>query len=181
MKKRGFPNPHLWVGNPLFVLWGVELPNGLVNIGEFAFFDCVSMKSITIPRSVKEIGKFSLGYTKTGYGEGIEIDEPNTVVTRGYKIEGFTIYGAANSAAQTYAKENGFDFVPIVTIMKGDVDGSGKVDSADLRLVLKAVCKKVELTEEQKEAADVDNEGNGVDAQDMRKILRYVCGKITEF
>ena len=61
--------------------------------------------------------------------------------------------------------------------MKGDVDGNGKVDIADLRLVLRAVCGKVELTDAQTSAADVETDGK-VDIQDLREILRFVCGKI---
>ena len=62
---------------------------------------------------------------------------------------------------------------------KGDVDGSGKVDIADLRLVLRSVCGKVDLTDIQKTAADVESDGT-VDIQDLRKILRFVCGKAAE-
>ena len=59
----------------------------------------------------------------------------------------------------------------------GDLDSSGNVDIADLRLVLRAVCGKVELTDAQTSMADVETDGK-VDIQDLRKILRFVCGKI---
>ena len=39
--------------------------------------------------------------------------------------------------------------------IKGDVNEDGKVEISDLRLILRSVCKKVELTEQQKLAADV--------------------------
>ena len=73
-----------------------------------------------------------------------------------------------------YTAENEPEFTP------GDVDDSGSVDIADLRLVLRAVCGKVTLTQTQKLAADVEKDG-GVDIQDLRKILRYVCHKIDSF
>ena len=76
-----------------------------------------------------------------------------------------------------YVKESGFDVTVNVYGMRGDVDDSGKVDIADLRLVLRAVCGKVELTDAQTSAADVETDGK-VDIQDLRKILRFVCGKI---
>ena len=97
------------------------------------------------------------------------------------KVEGFTIYGVAGSAAQQYAEENGFEFIevePEYTL--GDVDANGSVDISDLRLVLRAVCGKTELTENQKLAADVETD-NDVNIQDLRKILRYVCQKIDSF
>ena len=59
-------------------------------------------------------------------------------------------------------------------VVRGDVDGNKTVDIADLRMVLRSVCGKVELTEQQKKAADVTDDSR-VDIQDLRKILRYVC------
>ena len=60
--------------------------------------------------------------------------------------------------------------------MRGDIDDSGTVDIADLRMVLRFVCGKVVLTELQRQAADVTDDDE-VDIQDLRKILRYVCRK----
>ena len=64
-------------------------------------------------------------------------------------------------------------------VVRGDADGNKTVDIADLRMVLRSVCGKVDLTEQQKLAADVTDDGR-VDIQDLRKILRYVCRKIDE-
>ena len=66
-----------------------------------------------------------------------------------------------------------------MTVTMGDLDGDGEVTIADLRLTLRAVCKKVTLTSEQKMAADVEKDDkNVVDIKDLRKILRFVCKKI---
>ena len=85
-------------------------------------------------------------------------------------------YVTDNSAPTIYAV-NPFAQSPLY--MKGDVDENGKVEIADLRLILRSVCKKVELTEQQKLAADVTEDGK-VEIADLRKVLRYVCHKITE-
>lgn len=85
-------------------------------------------------------------------------------------------YVTDNSAPTIYAV-NPFAQSPLY--MKGDVDENGKVEIADLRLILRSVCKKVELTEQQKLAADVTEDGK-VEVADLRKVLRYVCHKITE-
>lgn len=141
----------------------INLPNTVTNIGEFAFYRCDLMTDIYIPGSVTEIGEYALGYFNN---------------LEGTKVPDFTIYGVAGSAAQTYAEENGFTFVevePEYTL--GDVDASGSVDIADLRMVLRSVCGKATLTADQKLAADVEKD-DVVNIQDLRKILRFVCRKI---
>lgn len=66
-----------------------------------------------------------------------------------------------------------------MTVTMGDLDGDGEVTISDLRLTLRAVCKKVTLTAEQQMAADVEKDDNNiVDIKDLRKILRFVCKKI---
>lgn len=67
--------------------------------------------------------------------------------------------------------------IPETEHVKGDVDGSGKVDISDLRMVLRKVCGKIQFTEAQVSVADVEADGK-VDIADLRKILRFVCGKI---
>lgn len=63
--------------------------------------------------------------------------------------------------------------------IRGDVTGDTVVDIQDLRMVLRAVCGKVRLEEQQVSAADITGDGT-VDISDLRMILRYVCGKLTE-
>lgn len=64
-------------------------------------------------------------------------------------------------------------------LLPGDLDGSGEVELADLRILLRYVCNKTELTTEQLIAADVEkDDDNAVNVYDLRKMLRYICGKI---
>ena len=65
----------------------------------------------------------------------------------------------------------------VVQGIKGDLDGDMKVDISDLRMVLRAVCGKIELAEKQVYTADVDENG-AIDIADLRVVLRFVCGKI---
>ena len=72
----------------------VILPDGVSIVGNVAFAGNENIKKVTVPASVTYIGEDAFGYT-----------------TSLEKIEGFTIYGQPDTAAQTYAEENGFTFV----------------------------------------------------------------------
>ncbi len=81
-------------------LANVSIPDGVTKIGDSAFENC-NLTDVTVPGSVTEIGRLALGY-KSGKDEKGERWEK--------KIPGFAIYGESGSAAETYAKENGFAF-----------------------------------------------------------------------
>lgn len=147
-------------------LTGIEIPDSVTNIGDYAFVGCEKLNKVTVPASVIKIGEKALGYLTTGMAGQV------------YKVEGFTIRGVAGSAAEMYAKENGFNFEAYTPeYIRGDVDADRKVGIGDVRMTLRSICKKAELNETQKLAADVEKDGV-VDIKDLRKILRYVCGKI---
>ncbi len=75
-------------------LTSITIPNSVTSIGNYAFRGCHSLKSVTIPGSVKVIDNNAFGY-----------------IDRLWTISDFTIKGHKGSAAETYAKENGFKFV----------------------------------------------------------------------
>ncbi len=81
-------------------LINVAIPDSVTSIGDHAFYACTSLKGIVIPESVTEIGEQALGYYYNGTNGTLN------------KIEDFVIYGKAGSAAERYANENGFDFLP---------------------------------------------------------------------
>ena len=78
-------------------LTSITIPNSVTSIGNYAFRGCHSLKSVTIPGSVKVIDNNAFGYN-TGIGDT-------------FKNSDFIIYGHKGSAAETYAKENGFKFI----------------------------------------------------------------------
>ena len=65
----------------------IFLPQGLKEIGRYAFLGCVDLAEIHIPESVCEIGDKAF--------DG---------------CEKLTVYGTANSFAQRYAEANGIAF-----------------------------------------------------------------------
>lgn len=97
----------------------LKFPETLINIEESAFFECTSLEKITLPNSLKTVGTkaFNLCDNLTS----VTIPESVTVIGEGafgyasfienIKIDGFTITGAKDSAAERYATDNGFVFV----------------------------------------------------------------------
>ncbi len=81
------------------VLEEITLPNGLESIGVAAFYSS-GLKSVIIPETVKEIGKYALGYYKSAD-------------TKFVKDKSFEIQGRRNSTAEDYADEKGFKFTDV--------------------------------------------------------------------
>ena len=104
IKELKFPSTLKSIGEKSFYdnssLVKLELNDGLETIGENAFLGCRSLKSVTIPASVTSIGEKAFGYYTTEKNEY-------------KKYDGFTIYGYGGTAAETYANENGFTFIPL--------------------------------------------------------------------
>ena len=121
IKELKFPSTLKSVGEKSFYdnssLVKLELNDGLETIGENAFLGCRSLKSVTIPASVTSIGEKAFGYFYDTQ-----------------KIDGFTIYGYRGTAAETYANENGFTFIPLDSTDPNDIDvvlNSGDVVEAE--------------------------------------------------
>ena len=79
------------------------IPDSVRKIGDLAFKNCTSLKSIIIPESITEIKSKAFGY----YNHN-DYD---------WKIYDFEIYGKAGSEAERYAKENMFKFYSFDSIV----------------------------------------------------------------
>ena len=71
------------------------------SIADYAFLDCDNLTSIIIPESVVSIGYKAFGYY---YSHSVDNYE---------RIYNFTVNGYRNTAAETYANENGFSFIAL--------------------------------------------------------------------
>ena len=81
-------------------LTSVTIPGSVTTIGNSAFSGCTGLTGVTIPGTVKSIGEGAIGYYE---------DENWDLV----KIDGFIISGYTGTVAETYANENGFTFVSL--------------------------------------------------------------------
>ena len=80
-------------------LISITIPDSTTEIGYGAFIGCTGLKSVTIPKSVGCIEQCAFGY-----------DEDGMVAIR---IESFKIYGYTGTAAENYAKQYKFEFIPL--------------------------------------------------------------------
>ena len=87
------------------LLSDVKIQNGSLDfIDMSAFLDCNSLKKIYIPKSVTRIGQWAFGYITERWDDCDEVD---------VKPTDFTISGYAGTAAEEYAKKNGFTFISL--------------------------------------------------------------------
>ncbi len=129
------PNTITTIEEKAFYYCGVddiELNNGLEAIGDNAFCTNLGISSITVPPTVTTIGKGAIG-TKVGSGYHPE------------KMDSCKIYGKKGSTAETYANENGFEFINIdstsIFTLTYDVNGGTLTD-----MMPEALRKQVEET-----------------------------------
>ena len=73
-----------------------------------------------------------------------------------------------------------FEAEVVGDVLKGDVNGDGKINARDAMLALRYVAGEVGDGDVNLAALDVNSDGK-VNARDAMLVLRYVAGEITEF
>ncbi|MBQ7003086.1 MAG: leucine-rich repeat protein [Oscillospiraceae bacterium] len=139
------------------------IEEGIMEISEDAALNMYNLKEITIPASVTVIGAHALGFTYY---------DPD------YTPTAAEIHGMIGSAAESYAKTNGFDFIPGPMAL-GDLNGDGLADANDAAMLLVAAAARGAgapsgLVSVQETAADADKNGD-YDASDAAYILEYAA------
>lgn len=147
----------------------------LVKIGEDQF--------LVMWEETKDYGSESCVKMVTVDSEG---NKTSNVVKKTMKLSDCQPIVCGDGLVRWYATQNSSPVIYVVNpfdlsgkIMSGDANLDSAVDMEDLRLVLRAVCKKTTLNEQQEKAADVTGDGT-VNLDDIRRLLQFVCGKITE-
>lgn len=145
-------------------LCSVNIPDSVTHIGSWAFLGCDNLMSITIPASVTDIEWGAVGWQVSDEGEWNMID-------------GFTIYGYTGTAAETYANENGFNFVELSNEpVYGDVNCDGEIDISDA-IILERFCAEdpaILFNAYQKGNADCNKDGK-ISAKDTATILKMIA------
>ncbi len=186
----------------------VTVPASVTDIGESAFDLCGSLADVYYGGSEADRAAITIGFYNTRllnaawhYTEPmcthanitVKGDIAPTCTVDGYTGDtvcadcGETVAAGKKISALDHVYDNACDatcnvcrFEREVAVLIGDVDGGGKIDSTDARLVLQYAVKKIEATALNTVAADVDGNGK-VDSTDARLILQYAVRKITNF
>ncbi|MBQ9899084.1 MAG: leucine-rich repeat protein [Ruminococcus sp.] len=143
-------------------LSSVEIPSSVTSVGAEAFFSCTDLLSLTVPSTVTDIGTNAVGMQyniRTGVSG----------------VQGFVLTCEWDSAAQTYAEQNGLTYSIFVSFLKGDVNSDGLVDPADASLILVFNANIADnapsiFNEQQMLAADYNGDGL-IDSADASLIL----------
>ena len=98
------------------VLESLELPEGLLEIGSYAFNGCQKLKNVVLPSSLKTIE--SGAFKRCGF-KGIDVPESVESIgssalgydESGNLIDAFYIIGKSGSKAEAYANENNINFI----------------------------------------------------------------------
>ena len=169
------------------------VPTTVTAIGSGAFANSKHLEKVILPESVTEIKAASfLSCEKLKtliiMNKDCEIPEtPSTVCNEGdFYGDGECIYngvivGCPDSTAQKYADKYEFKFDDIANYdissdtpqgTYGDLDGDGKITSADSLLILRQSVSLEHFTDFQQKLADVDGDGK-ITSADALEVLRY--------
>ncbi len=184
-------NGVLYIGNHLIaanfgeVSSEYSINEGTATIADYAFFGCIGLTNVTIPYSITSIGASAFG----GCIGLTNVTIPDSVTSIGDGAFDFsaieTIYGYENSCTQTYAEENGYEFVSIGSVeigMFGDVNGDRNIDPLDVLIVKRYIAEfdDAKLEGDAFARADVNGDGN-IDPLDALGIMQKIAGIIDSF
>ncbi len=130
----------------------LTIPEGVSEIPEYAFSNCLNLTRADIPRNVTYINANAF-----------------------YNCPNLTLGVYRDSYAHRYAENYNIPFVIIEEYQKGDVNLDGKVDVNDATLIQKYCAKMVTLTSQQLGLADINNTGI-VDVRCATTIQRILAG-----
>ena len=163
--------------SPSFCPESITIKDGTLSITDNAFMNCSNLKTITIPKSVKNIGYRAFGYEWYDDGQALYLE----------KIDGFTVYGYSGTEAEKYAKANGFEFInldpttpttPETMLLLGDVDGDQIVTINDATFIQMLLAEYSLSFEIDKDVADTNEDGI-VSISDVTCIQRWLASYIS--
>ena len=91
----------------------MTIPAGCTSIDGYLFYGCTSLNDVTIPMQVDSIGQHA--FDNCSNLETIKFFNPLCIIGESSIPRKTTIYGLLGSTAETYAKNHGNKFVPLIS------------------------------------------------------------------
>ncbi len=159
-----------------------QVPEGVEEIGEYAFYYTDKVMTVFFPKSVRQIGEGAFENSKVQwmYFKG-DMPEFGMYALRYLRLELFYPEGNESwTTAENYgATELKWQTADMQSVGRlGDVNNDGKIQADDALIVLQYDIG-VQLLNFNETAADCDGE-EGITAADAQMILMYDVGLITE-
>ena len=151
------------------------IPVSVESIRPYAFNDCNNLISLTISENVVYMADGMFNNCESLTSVTIlnpDIDFVGSNVFAGCSYD-LTIYGYADSTAQAYAEDYGYNFEVLSVVVPGDIDSDGVLDESDAELLAKYFAGynvSINL-----EAADINGDGE-VTRKDAMFLARYLAG-----
>lgn len=131
----------------------VEIPDTVIGIGEGAFLGCAALDSVSFPASLKTVEQYAF------YNSGIK-----SAYLRGSRWDDVIILPPNDELIDA-------EVVSEDETLRGDLNGDGKVTSADSNLLTKVMLGVLVPEGSQKTAADIDGDGKTT-VSDMVRMLK---------
>ena len=137
------------------------------------FIRCYNLESVTIPDSVKSIGGSAFMYSSLK--SAVVPYSVTEIGNNAFKVySGLTIYGYANTYAQTYAVQNNIPFTVIGEIVIGDTNADGNIDVRDVTAIQRHLDEFETFNRFQLVSADTNRDGV-VNIEDATLLQMYLA------
>lgn len=158
----------------------VKFADTVVYLGEGAFDSCESLKTVILSNSLTTIN----GYVFYGCRSLTEIIIPSSVTSidtsafMGSHLA--AVYGVPGSYAETYANENGYEFIDINELtIPGDMNGDAVCDLNDIDIMLQISAGVTEPSSVQLKLGDLNDDGV-IDGFDVAKLDILISSDASE-
>ena len=109
------------------------IPNSVITIGDYAFYGCGNLTSVTIPNSVTSIGNRAFYGCRFQEGVKVDIERPLSIdFYTFYNCTNATLYVPKGSKAAYQAANYWKEFKAIVEFPDADVNQDGEIDVVDV-------------------------------------------------
>ena len=149
--------------------------NGSADVPEYCFYNCSSLKSVSIAEGAKSISYFA--FANCSNLEYAEIPQSVTsIAISAFRNDDNLVLGVyKDSYALQYAEDNKIDHIILDGDKTGDVNGDGVVDILDATEIQKYAAESTDFTDEQFELGDINKDGY-CDVIDALLVQKSVIG-----